>query len=298
MSNRIAKKAPIVRLPPKSNVELLLLRSAQVAVIVMGLVTAVFALHAGEYILAPASLGIVLGLMLGPVATKLERRGLRPGVSASLVVILFILAICLFAVAVADAAVVLAVAPAAALVGPAAAADGTQGAAGGAEERARPTARADRRRRPDRVGGRGRRRRKHGHPGAGSRRADPDLLRLPLFFRRHPQPDPFRHSQALPRPAPALARRAYFPRRRKHGVALPALHHRHKPRRGLCGRHRPPSHRRPVGSTLGGAGGAHQFRRLHRPDRHGGDPVHGRARRVRLRSARACCRWRSILAST
>ena len=101
MSNRIAKKAPIVRLPPKSNVELLLLRSAQVAVIVMGLVTVVFALHAGEYILAPASLGIVLGLMLGPVATKLERRGLRPGISASLVVILFIVAICLFAAAVA-----------------------------------------------------------------------------------------------------------------------------------------------------------------------------------------------------
>ena len=101
MSNRVAKKAPIVRLPPKSNVELLLLRSAQVAVIVMGLVTAVFALHAGEYILAPACLGIVLGLMLGPVATQLEQRGLRPGVSASLVVILFIAAICLFAAAVA-----------------------------------------------------------------------------------------------------------------------------------------------------------------------------------------------------
>ena len=45
MSNRIAKKAPIVRLPPKSNVELLVLRSAQVAVIVMGFVTAIFALQ-------------------------------------------------------------------------------------------------------------------------------------------------------------------------------------------------------------------------------------------------------------
>ena len=101
MPNQIAKKAPIVRLPPKSNVELLLLRSAQVAVIVMGLVTAIFALRAGEYILAPASLGIVLGLMLGPVATRLEKRGLRPGASASLVVILFIIAICLFAAAVA-----------------------------------------------------------------------------------------------------------------------------------------------------------------------------------------------------
>ena len=44
MSNRIAKKAPIVRLPPKSNVELLLARGAQVAAIVMGLIAAIFAL--------------------------------------------------------------------------------------------------------------------------------------------------------------------------------------------------------------------------------------------------------------
>ena len=101
MPNRIAKKAPIVRLPPKSNVELLLLRSAQVAAIVMGLVTAIFALHAGEYILAPASLGVVIGLMLGPVATKLESRGLRPGLSASLVVMLFVIGIGLLAMAVA-----------------------------------------------------------------------------------------------------------------------------------------------------------------------------------------------------
>ena len=102
MSNRTAKKAPIVRLPPKSNVELLLLRSAQVAVIVMGLIAAIFALAAAEYILAPASLGIVLGLMLGPVATRLESRGLPPGFSASLVVILFIIAVCLFALVLAS----------------------------------------------------------------------------------------------------------------------------------------------------------------------------------------------------
>lgn len=101
MSNRIAKKAPIVRLPPKSNVELLLLRSAQVAVITMGFVASVFALHAGQYILAPASLGIVIGLMFGPIATRLENQGMRPGLSASLVVILFIVAIALFAAAVA-----------------------------------------------------------------------------------------------------------------------------------------------------------------------------------------------------
>lgn len=101
MPNRIAKRSPIVRLPPKSNVEILLLRASQVSVIIIGLVTAVFALYAGEYILAPAGLGIVLGLMLGPVATMLERRGMRPGASATLVVFLFIAAMCLFATAVA-----------------------------------------------------------------------------------------------------------------------------------------------------------------------------------------------------
>ncbi len=110
MSNRFASRlasspgfrsAPIVRLPPKSNVELLLARSSQVAVVLIGLVTAIFALHAGEYVLAPAALGVVLGLMLGPLATRLERRGLRPGLSATLVVVLFLAAVCLFAAAVA-----------------------------------------------------------------------------------------------------------------------------------------------------------------------------------------------------
>ncbi|MEW9805760.1 AI-2E family transporter [Mesorhizobium sp. ZMM04-5] len=101
MTSQVAKRAPVVRLPPKSNVELLLLRGAQVAVIVMGTIAAIFALHAGEYILAPAGLGVVIGLMLGPVATRLESSGLRPGLSASLVVLLFIAAICLFALAIA-----------------------------------------------------------------------------------------------------------------------------------------------------------------------------------------------------
>ena len=93
-----AKKAPIVRLPPKSNVELLLLRSAQVSLILMGLVAS--HLRAGGRRIHPgaASLGIVIGLMLGPVAPRLERRGLPPGLSASLVVLLFIVAMCLFAV--------------------------------------------------------------------------------------------------------------------------------------------------------------------------------------------------------
>lgn len=101
MSNRIVKKAPIVRLPPKSNVELLLQRAAQSSIILVGVIAAVFALEAGEYILAPAAMGVVLGLMLGPVATQIENHGLPSGLSATLVVFLFIVLIGLFVVALA-----------------------------------------------------------------------------------------------------------------------------------------------------------------------------------------------------
>lgn len=101
MSNRTPKKAPIVRLPPKSNFELLLSRGSQVSLLFMGLVALVFALHAGEYILAPISLAIVIGLMLGPVASLLERHGLPAAISAALVVALFLMVLCVFALALA-----------------------------------------------------------------------------------------------------------------------------------------------------------------------------------------------------
>ena len=97
MSNRTPKKAPIVRLPPKSNFELMLARGAQVAMIFTGLVAFVFALQAGEYILAPVAMGMVIGLMLGPVASRLERRGLPPGLSAFVVFVLFIVLVGIFA---------------------------------------------------------------------------------------------------------------------------------------------------------------------------------------------------------
>jgi len=111
MSNRTSKKAPIVRLPskkaprvrlpPKSNVELLLAHGAQASLIVVGLVTFIFALQAGEYILSPIALGIVIGLMLGPVALLLERRGLPSGLSAFIVVALFIAILVAFALVIA-----------------------------------------------------------------------------------------------------------------------------------------------------------------------------------------------------
>lgn len=101
MHDKIVKRAPIVRLPPKSNMEVVLARSAQIAAIFLAVIGFVFALHAAEYILAPVSLGIVIGLMLGPIATALERRCVPCGLSALLVVVLFIAAVCSLALMIA-----------------------------------------------------------------------------------------------------------------------------------------------------------------------------------------------------
>ncbi|TWG98065.1 putative PurR-regulated permease PerM [Mesorhizobium sp. J18] len=95
------KRPPVVRLPPKSNLELLLARGSQVAMIVIGLIAFIFALHAGKMMLAPFTMAVVVGLMLGPIATRLEARGAPPALSALAVVFVFILAMIAFMAAVA-----------------------------------------------------------------------------------------------------------------------------------------------------------------------------------------------------
>jgi predicted PurR-regulated permease PerM len=106
MSSRSAaatsrKAPPMVRLPPKSNFEVLLARGSQVAVIVIAIVVAVAALSAGSYILVPISAGIVIGLMLGPVASRLEAHDMRPSVSALIVTVLFLVILLACALAIA-----------------------------------------------------------------------------------------------------------------------------------------------------------------------------------------------------
>ncbi|HHZ08873.1 MAG TPA: AI-2E family transporter [Rhizobiales bacterium] len=95
------KKPPIVRLPPKTGVELLLVHSARVAMVVAGLIALVFALYAGRVLLAPLALSVVIGLMLGPVAVFLERRSVPPGLSALIVVVVFLLLLALVGAAIA-----------------------------------------------------------------------------------------------------------------------------------------------------------------------------------------------------
>lgn len=93
------KQPPIVRLPPRSNFEILLGRSSQVAMVIVGALAVIFMLQAGKFILAPVSLAVVVGLMLGPVAAMLEARGLPSWASSAVVFLLFICAICALALA-------------------------------------------------------------------------------------------------------------------------------------------------------------------------------------------------------
>ena len=281
MSNRIAKKAPIVRLPPKSNVELLLLRSAQVAVIVMGFIAAIFALAAGEYILAPASLGIVLGLMLGPVATRLERRGLPSVLSASLVVVLFIIAICLFAaVLAAPLNFWLARLPQlwANLQLQLSELKGPLEALKGVRDQIR-----------ELTGGEGLTVSVDEGMGVESMAslAPAVVGQILIFFACLYFFVATRHQTRT-----ALLKLCFDRRLRwrvahifrdveQHGVALSPVDHHHQHPGGRRCRRRPLSHRRSVGAAVGRACRADQFRRLHRPDGHGRHPVHGRPRRIR-----------------
>ena len=103
MSNRTVKKAPVgpksANRPAAAEIEFRDVPGAgrQAAAIFMGVVAFVFALHAGEYILAPIAMGVVVGLMLGPLASRLERRGLPPGLSALVVVLFISVLFCFFA---------------------------------------------------------------------------------------------------------------------------------------------------------------------------------------------------------
>ncbi|TKT75309.1 AI-2E family transporter [Aquamicrobium sp. LC103] len=100
MTTYYSKKPSIVRLPPRSGFEILLSRSAQVAVIVVGVITSIFALHAGRFILAPVALAVVVGLMLGPIATLLEKRWRLPSwISSAVVFLIFIFIVCLLTAA-------------------------------------------------------------------------------------------------------------------------------------------------------------------------------------------------------
>lgn len=64
--------------------------SSNIAVLMLGALAFAVAMSLGKFILAPVSLAIVIGLMFGPVADMMERRGIPPALSSGFVVILFL----------------------------------------------------------------------------------------------------------------------------------------------------------------------------------------------------------------
>ncbi|WEX10042.1 AI-2E family transporter [Chelativorans sp. AA-79] len=95
------RKLPAVSFPPKSGLDQALARGAQVAVIGLAVLAILVGLHSARFLLAPVSLAIVVGLMLGPVAQRLENRGAPSSVSAVATVLVFILIVGFLAAAVA-----------------------------------------------------------------------------------------------------------------------------------------------------------------------------------------------------
>jgi predicted PurR-regulated permease PerM len=77
----------------KTNFERVMNNAAQMAIILVGIVVAFVAVREAQVILAPVFLAILIGLVFGPAADLLERRGIPEGVSAGVVVLGFLLII-------------------------------------------------------------------------------------------------------------------------------------------------------------------------------------------------------------
>jgi len=70
--------------------ERILSNTSQLAIVAMGGLALLIALKLGEVVLAPVFLAITVGMMFGPVADMMEKRGIPDGVSAAVVVLLFL----------------------------------------------------------------------------------------------------------------------------------------------------------------------------------------------------------------
>jgi predicted PurR-regulated permease PerM len=70
--------------------QLLLRNASQLSVMLIGLAVALAVLQAGQVILAPVFLAITVGLMFGPVADIMEKRGVPSTLSAAVIVLLLL----------------------------------------------------------------------------------------------------------------------------------------------------------------------------------------------------------------
>src|SRR5690349_17830056 len=70
--------------------EHILENASRAAIVLIGIFAFAVAMALGKFILAPIALAIVVGLMFGPIADGLERRGVPSSLSAGVVVLLLL----------------------------------------------------------------------------------------------------------------------------------------------------------------------------------------------------------------
>jgi len=77
----------------RTNFERVLNNASKMAIVLVGVVVALVAIQAAQVILAPVLLAITVGLMFGPLADMMEKRGIPEGVSAGIAVLILLLVI-------------------------------------------------------------------------------------------------------------------------------------------------------------------------------------------------------------
>ena len=90
MPERASASKIVVNDLSESVFERVLANASKLTIIFIGLVVLLLVFQAGRTILAPVFLAIVFGLMFGPVADWVERRGVPPALSAAVVVLLLL----------------------------------------------------------------------------------------------------------------------------------------------------------------------------------------------------------------
>ncbi|MDS1136619.1 AI-2E family transporter [Nitratireductor indicus] len=78
----------------------LMTSGSQMALLFMGLMVFILTLHHARFLLSPLTLAVFIGLMLGPIASRLENRGLPSSLSAVIVVLIFIVLVSAFLIAI------------------------------------------------------------------------------------------------------------------------------------------------------------------------------------------------------
>jgi predicted PurR-regulated permease PerM len=87
---QVSASKVVVRDLSSSQFERILGNASKLAIVFVAAIAAMLVLQAGRPILAPVFLAVVIGLMFGPVADWVERRGVPPALSAVIVVLLLL----------------------------------------------------------------------------------------------------------------------------------------------------------------------------------------------------------------